>query len=87
MVEAEAISLHALRVRNPDVYARGIGEIRNALLDNVDRSSLRQTAREVGMSPTGLSNFLFGAEPYLPTLAKLGKWLPHARGASRPAGD
>jgi hypothetical protein len=54
-------------------------EIRAALWRYLDGESLRQTAREVGMSPTGLSNFLNGAQPYTPTVRKLRKWYEEHR--------
>ncbi len=74
MGEANATSLHALRERDPVGYARRIDEIRKALFAFIDRASLREAARGVGMSPTGLSNFLHGAEPYGRTVGKLSKW-------------
>jgi hypothetical protein len=46
-----------------------------ALTARVESSSLRQVAREVGMSPTGLKKVLDGASPYAPTRAKLERWL------------
>jgi len=54
-------------------------EIRAALWLCLKGASLRQTAREVGMSPTGLSNFLNGAKPYTPTVRKLRKWYEEQR--------
>jgi hypothetical protein len=36
--------------------------------------SLRQLAREVGMSPTGLTEFLDGTEPYWKTIDKVVRW-------------
>jgi hypothetical protein len=37
--------------------------------------SLRQAAREIGMSPNALRNFLAGAEPRAATRARLERWL------------
>ncbi len=37
-------------------------------------TSLRQAAREIGMSPTGLQKFLHGGEPYVKTVRKLSLW-------------
>lgn len=45
--------------------------------------SLRQLAREVGMSPTGLSMFMAGTtEPYTKTILKLFKWCRSERARS-----
>ena len=53
--------------------------IRAALWRHVQKESLRRAAREVGMSPTGLSNFLHGSTPQRPTLRKLVAWhMAHA---------
>jgi len=61
-----------------DIQAESVSvtadEIRAALWAYLEVASLRQTAREVGMSPTGLSNFLNGAKPYTPTVRKLRTW-------------
>lgn len=54
-------------------------EIRPVLWRYLEGESLRQTAREVGMSPTGLSNFLNGAKPYTPTVRKLRAWYEEKR--------
>ena len=40
----------------------------------VQAGSLRRTAREIGLSPTGLQGFLDGSEPYAPTMQKLLEW-------------
>jgi hypothetical protein len=40
----------------------------------VDSTSLRQAARDIGMSPTGLRGFLDGADPYVKTARKLTEW-------------
>lgn len=67
-------SLHTLRMRDPEAFAAEIESIRETLRIYMDRVSLRQASREVGMSPTGLSNFINGADPYVPTLRKLRAW-------------
>lgn len=51
-----------------------IDKIREAARLSVEASSLRRTARAVGMSPTGLQGFLGGSEPYGPTIQKLQEW-------------
>lgn len=53
---------------------RELTSIRAALADDVMRRSLRAVAREVGMRPSGLKNFLAGTVPYAPTLAKVRAW-------------
>lgn len=56
-----------------------IETIRATLRRRVSTTSLRGIAREVGMSPTGLSNFLGGTEPHHGTVGKLEEWyLEHA---------
>lgn len=72
--EAET-SLLTLRERDPEAFAAEIEAIRETLRQYMDRVSLRQASREVGMSATGLSNFVNGtAEPYVPTIRKLRAW-------------
>jgi hypothetical protein len=51
----------------------------------VERTSLRQVAREVGMSPSGLDKFLAGAMPYRKTRRKLEAW--YTRGAAFDVDD
>jgi len=78
-------NLHALRDSDADGFARLVGQLRDAASAYADSTSLRQAAREIGMSPTGLGNFLSGTEPYLPTIRKLHDWherTRHALGAS-----
>lgn len=48
--------------------------IRAALQRKITTGSLRAVAREIGMSASGLSGFLEGAEPYGPTFTKLQRW-------------
>lgn len=48
--------------------------LREAARRHVDATSLRQAAREIGMSPTGLRGFLDGADPYGKTTRKLTQW-------------
>jgi hypothetical protein len=56
--------------------------LRAAAQAHVDASSLRRTAREIGMSPTGLRGFLEGAAPYHKTERKLRQWFLRLRGGS-----
>jgi hypothetical protein len=48
--------------------------LREASRTFVDATSLRQAARDIGMSPTGLRGFLDGAAPYVKTERKLRAW-------------
>lgn len=48
--------------------------IRNAVGLEVSSSSLRETARRVGLSPSGLGGFLNGKPPRPETLRKLAVW-------------
>jgi transcriptional regulator with XRE-family HTH domain len=61
---------------------RGGDPLFRALAARVESTSLRQVAREVGMSPTGLRKVLSGASPYAPTRAKLERWLVREAAAS-----
>lgn len=51
-----------------------VSRIREAVARSVERQSLREVARNVGMSPSGLRKFLDGAEPYSSTRHKLDRW-------------
>lgn len=51
-----------------------IRTLRTTLGERVQRSSLRRIARQVGMSPSGLSKFLQGAAPYEKTRLKMVAW-------------
>lgn len=61
--------------RVPDA-ARGatIRHLREVAAARVENSSLRGVAREIGLSPMGLRNFLNGTQPYSPTLRRLRSW-------------
>jgi hypothetical protein len=48
--------------------------IREAVRLAVAETSLRAVARQVGLSPMGLHNFLAGRNPYTATLRKLTLW-------------
>lgn len=58
-----------------------VSALREAARLRVQATSLRKTAREIGLSPTGLQGFLDGTEPYAPTIQKLLEW--HVREESR----
>ncbi len=57
--------------------------IREAAVMTRASTSLREVARDVGMSPSGLSKFLDGAQPYSRTFNKLRAWYVR-RGGRRP---
>ena len=54
--------------------AASIQALRQAARLYVDATSLRNAAREIGMSPTGLRGFIEGADPYLKTKRRLTEW-------------
>ncbi len=47
---------------------------RTALEDAIALTSLREVARQVGMSPTGLTKFLDGTNPYGTTIERVRFW-------------
>ena len=51
-----------------------VDRLRQAASRSVSAASLRQVAREVGMSPSGLQKFLDGSSPYSATRKKLERW-------------
>ena len=59
-----------------------ITTLRRAVEGSVSATSLRQVAREVGMSPSGLRKFLSSASPYSATRRKLERW--YVRRGSAP---
>jgi transcriptional regulator with XRE-family HTH domain len=61
-----------------------LDRLRAELEEELGRSSLRSVARAVGMSPSGLSKVLAGAQPYRHTLNKLRAWQAR-RGAGEPS--
>lgn len=53
--------------------------MREAVTERAERTSLRNAAREIGMSPSGLQKFLEGGMPYTKTIHRLRRWyLQHA---------
>lgn len=51
-----------------------LARLREALASRVEATSLRQTAAEIGMTPTGLRYVLDGGDPQAGTLRKLEAW-------------
>jgi hypothetical protein len=67
-----------------DPRTSSIRHVREVAAAHVENTSLRGVAREIGMSPMGLRNFIRGTDPYSPTLRRLRNWyVRHA--AARPA--
>jgi hypothetical protein len=60
-----------------------VSVLRRAVEQTVERSSLRQVARDVGMSPMGLKHLMAGANPYSPTLRRLKRWYLQFQDADR----
>src|SRR5215212_7633430 len=71
--------VRAERLSEPEAFARLVEKCRNAVRSYLGRVSLREAAREIGMSPTGLRKFADGGEPYAPTVHKLREWMQRRR--------
>jgi transcriptional regulator with XRE-family HTH domain len=56
--------------------------LRNRVEQAIQNSSLRQVARQVGMSPGGLKLFVTGTTPYSPTLRRLNQWYVRSQSAT-----
>jgi hypothetical protein len=57
-----------------------IERLREAVRAMAENTSLRQVARQIGMSPSGLKKFMEGAAPYSPTRRRLHRWyVQHSR--------
>lgn len=79
--------VRAERLSEPEAFARLVAECRNAVRNYLGRVSLREAAREIGMSPTGLRKFADGAEPYVPTVHKLREWMQRRRNTRSARND
>lgn len=67
---------------------RFLARVRARLLERVQASSLRQVARELRVTPTGLQYFLDGGDPQERTRRKLEGWyLWTEAGLDQSAGD
>lgn len=53
---------------------KDLGELLQRVGKAVEDTSLRHTARQIGISPTGLTKVLAGNHPYAPTMKRLRKW-------------
>lgn len=70
-----------------DPRSATIQHLREAAAGHVENTSLRNVAREVGMSPTGLKKFLEGTAPYAFTVRRLRSWyVRHAAAQPSPVG-
>jgi hypothetical protein len=69
----------------PRIEQDVIETYRAAVLARVERTSLRQAAREIGLSPSGLQKFIDGAQPYRNTIRKLEAW--YVRRTERDSGN
>lgn len=58
--------------------------LRDAVAREVAQLSLRRAAREIGVSPNGLRNFLNGAAPRMRTRGQLERWLGGRATSARP---
>ncbi|HEX6369164.1 MAG TPA: hypothetical protein VF006_09540 [Longimicrobium sp.] len=68
-----------------DPRTASIRHVREVAAARVANTSLRGVAREIGMSPMGLRNFIRGTDPYSPTLRRLRNW--YVRHAAARAGN
>ena len=60
--------------RSEELPMKELEVIRDALRQSTEVNSLRFTARELGMSPTGLRGLIDGTAPYGKTIRKLRAW-------------
>lgn len=74
MPEPPKPSLHRERSSDPPAYQRMIEQLRDAVGFRIEETGLRQTALKIGMSATGLANFVNGAEPQMRTVHKIREW-------------
>ncbi len=58
--------------------------LRDAVVRETARLSLRRAAQEISLSPNGLRNFLNGSEPRSATRTKLARWLAGRGRVTRP---
>jgi len=65
-------------VRPPVDDTSELDRIRNALRAAIERKTLRAVAIQVGMSPTGLREFVAGSRPYGKTREKVRAWFYRA---------
>src|SRR5213083_3218740 len=61
-----------------------VAVLRDAVALAITELSLRGAAKEMGISPNGLRNFINGSAPRSATRAKLERWLAEQQHVSRP---
>jgi hypothetical protein len=59
---------------SPEPLDAELEGIRAALQKYLDRVSLRELARQIGIAPTSVTNLINGTQPYRKTLVKLRSW-------------
>ena len=64
-----------------------LDRIRDALREAISRTTLRAVALRVGMSPTGLQEFVAGSRPYAKTCEKVRAWFYREAGFTSIAPD
>ena len=67
-----------------EVHIEEFRLLRAALEEAIARQSLRQVAKAVGMSPSGLHGLLRGAVPYAKTWERLRVWYTKRTGVLYP---
>ncbi|HET7228404.1 MAG TPA: hypothetical protein VFJ16_00235 [Longimicrobium sp.] len=70
-----------------DHTAEDLDRFQIALESEIERTTLRAVVRKVGTSPTGLTKFLNGGQPYGSTVARLRKWYYEDAGVHRTPPD
>lgn len=75
-MEAELFKGEALWTVAADMPREAVSAdvVREAVRQAVENASVRSVARDIGMSPTGLQQFIIGATPYLRTFRKIQNW-------------
>lgn len=71
--------------KSPGTVALPVPILRGTIERELTTLSLRQAAREIGVSPNALRNFVRGAQPRVTTRARLERWLAGRAGAASPA--
>ena len=72
---AEASALYRERDEDPEAFGKRVRAALNALQARIVQVGLRPTARELGMSASGLAKLLDGdSEPRLRTVGKVLQW-------------
>lgn len=70
-----------------DAHDASLEQMRAAAAGQVANTSLRTTAREIGMSAGGLKKLLNGTTPYAPTMRRLRSWYVRYIATTQPQLD